>query len=99
MENIYDKTLAFVKERLKEEKVVGLDHALRVLKGCEFLGQGEKVDMDVLRIASLLHDISIPALGRKGHHEESARIAETFLREQGYVILFLDHYNILHHIN
>ena len=76
--------LAFAKERLKGERVTGLDHAMRVWRWCEVLAGDEEVDTDVLWAAALLHDISIPASGRPGHHEESARMVESFLREAGY---------------
>jgi uncharacterized protein len=33
------------------------EHSLRVLQLCELIGPAEKVDMDVLRVAALLHDI------------------------------------------
>ena len=84
MEALNERILGFAREKLKGERVTGLDHALRVWGWCEILGRGEAVDMDVLRAAALLHDISIRASGREGHHEESARIAEHFLRDIGY---------------
>lgn len=84
MEALYGRILAFARERLEGERVTGLDHVLRVLRWCEILGGGEEVDMDVLRAAALLHDVSIPASGRAMHYEESARMAEVFLREIGY---------------
>ncbi len=84
MEALFDRITAFAEERLKGERVTGLDHALRVWGWCRVLGRGEAVDMDVLRAAALLHDISIPLSGRRGHHEESARMAERFLREIGF---------------
>ena len=84
MEGLYERILAFARERLKGERVSGLDHALRVCRWCEILGRGEEVDMDVLRAAALLHDVSIPVSGRQGHYEESARMAEVLLRDIGY---------------
>ncbi|KON31218.1 hypothetical protein AC482_01575 [miscellaneous Crenarchaeota group-15 archaeon DG-45] len=84
MKEVRGRILAYAREMLKGEGVTGLDHALRVWRWCEFLGGGEGVDMEVLWAAALLHDISIPGSGRQEHHEESARMAEAFLREAGY---------------
>jgi uncharacterized protein len=84
MEGLYERILAFARERLKGERVSGLDHALRVWRWCENLGRGEEVDKDVLHAAALLHDVSIPVSGRQRHYEDSARIAEALLREIGY---------------
>lgn len=84
MEDYLERILAFARDRLKGEMVTGLDHALRVWRWCEILGLGEELDMEVMWAAALLHDISIPVSGRLGHHEESARVAERFLREVGY---------------
>ena len=84
MEGLYERILAFARERLKGERVSGLDHALRVWRWCEILGRVEEVDKDVLHAAALLHDVSIPVSGRQGHYEESARTAEALLREIGY---------------
>lgn len=84
MEALYERILAFARESLEGERATGLDHALRVWRWCEILGSGEEVDTDVLRAAALLHDISIPLSGRRGHHEEGARMAERLLRGIGY---------------
>jgi uncharacterized protein len=84
MEGLYERILAFARERLKGERVSGLDHALRVWRWCEILGRVEEVDKDVLHAAALLHDVSIPVSGRQRHYEDSARIAEALLREIGY---------------
>ena len=84
MEGLYERILAFARERLKGERISGLEHALRVWRWCEILVRDEEVDMDVLKAAALLHDVSIHVSGRQGHYEESARIAEVLLREIGY---------------
>ena len=41
------------------------DHTLRVLRLCEHIGPAERADMDVLRVAAVLHDIGRP------HQDES----------------------------
>ena len=42
------------------------DHTLRVLRLCEHIGPAEKADMDVLRVAAVLHDIGRP-------HQDASR--------------------------
>jgi uncharacterized protein len=42
------------------------DHTLRVLRLCEHIGPAEQADMDVLRIAAVLHDIGRP-------HQDASR--------------------------
>ena len=84
LETLYKEILTYAEERLEGERVSGLDHALRVLRWCEVLGRGQKVDMDVLRAAAYLHDVSVPSSGREGHYEESARMAEALLRKIGF---------------
>jgi uncharacterized protein len=42
------------------------DHTLRVLRLCEHIGPAEHADMDVLRVAAVLHDIGRP-------HQDASR--------------------------
>ena len=42
------------------------DHTLRVLRLCEHIGPAERADMDVLRVAAVLHDIGRP-------HQDASR--------------------------
>lgn len=73
----------FAEERLRGERVSGLDHSDRVYGWCEVLAKAEGGDLEVLRAASLLHDIAVPTVGRARHYEEGARIARQFLAEKG----------------
>jgi uncharacterized protein len=61
------------------------DHTLRVHKLCARIGKVEGADLEILEIASYLHDIGRPAQDEsKGiicHAEEGARIAAEFLNE------------------
>jgi len=84
MKGVDERVLRYVEERLKDEKVSGLDHSLRVLRWCERLAEGRDVDLEVLRLAALLHDISIPESGRLRHYDASAEMAVELLRELGY---------------
>jgi uncharacterized protein len=55
------------------------EHTLRVFRLCERIGQAERADMDVLRIAAYLHDIGRAGqdltLGALCHAEKGAEIA------------------------
>ena len=56
------------------------DHTIRVLRLCEHIGSEERADMDVLRIAAVLHDIGRPhqdaCLGSLCHAVHGAMLAE-----------------------
>jgi uncharacterized protein len=61
----------------------GWDHTLRVYHLCERMGPEEAADMEVLRIAALLHDIARgrqdESRGRLCHAEEGAEMARPML--------------------
>lgn len=61
-------------------------HNLRVMGLCERIGQAEGAEMQVLRLAVLLHDIGRAEERRTGecHAEISAREAFDLLHESGY---------------
>jgi uncharacterized protein len=56
------------------------DHTLRVLRLCEHIGPAEQADMDVLRVAAVLHDIGRPhqdaCRGSVCHAAHGALLAE-----------------------
>jgi len=56
------------------------DHTLRVLRLCEHIGPAERADMDVLRVAAVLHDIGRPhqdaSRGSVCHAVQGAVLAE-----------------------
>jgi len=60
------------------------DHTLRVYRLCEHIGKAEAVDMEVLLIAALLHDIGreCPACfnGNMCHAKKGAEIARSIIR-------------------
>lgn len=62
------------------------DHVLRVLANAEHIGQIEGANMEVLRTATLLHDIARADQNRTGqdHATEGARRAEEILSQTGY---------------
>lgn len=77
-----------IKEFIKSEmscSVHGLDHVMRVYNLCLHLAEGENVDMEVLKAATLLHDVandkeSRDKTGKTDHAVEGAKIAEEFLK-------------------
>ncbi|MFA4640845.1 HD domain-containing protein [Pyrococcus kukulkanii] len=61
----------------------GLSHTLRVLKLSLYIGSQEGADLEVLALASLLHDVARPLEDRgiiQDHAKESARIAKEILK-------------------
>ncbi|HDJ26651.1 MAG TPA: HD domain-containing protein [Candidatus Bathyarchaeota archaeon] len=81
--DVLEKVREFVREHLRGERVSGLDHAERVLYWCERLGEAVGANLEVLRLAALLHDVAVPTAGRERHFEEGARMAREFLSELG----------------
>ncbi len=67
------------------------DHVLRVLATAEHIGQIEGADMEILRTATLLHDIARADQNRTGldHAAEGARRAEEILTQAGYPAPFV----------
>ncbi|MFY0543210.1 HD domain-containing protein [Brevibacillus sp. H7] len=61
-------------------------HNLRVMSLCERIGREEGADMQVLRLAALLHDIgrAEERQTKQCHAEISAREAEVLLQAEGY---------------
>lgn len=61
-------------------------HFEGVLKYAKMLGKGEAVDMEVLEISVLLHDVSTLRGDYEEHHMKGAEIAEKLLKELNYPI-------------
>lgn len=63
------------------------DHTERVFKLCLRIGRKERADLEVLRLAALLHDIGREAEdrtnGRVCHAERSAELARRILKKHG----------------
>ncbi len=63
------------------------DHVLRVMRLAVQIARAEGADVDVVRLAALLHDVPLPdaqgAEARDGHHRAAARFARSFLRARG----------------
>ena len=85
-----DHTLAALQAQVKSlfEAARGShawDHTLRVFRLCEKIGRAEKADMDVVRVAALLHDIGRSrqddANGQLCHARKGAQMAAVMIRE------------------
>ncbi len=75
--------IEFCKKQVGSDPVSGLDHAQRVLKWCERIGEAEGADMGILRTAAILHDVGVPQ-GREIHHSAGAKLAKEFLHSISY---------------
>jgi uncharacterized protein len=75
----------FVRKRMKGISH-GIDHVMRVVKLCKYIGEMEGADLDVLIPAAYLHDIARADEIERGvdHAVEGAKIAAKFLEELGY---------------
>lgn len=76
----------------------GWDHTVRVLRLCERIGYEENADMDILRIAALLHDIGRDQQDRSQgticHAEAGMKLAKPIISRTGLPEDKID--NILH---
>lgn len=61
-----------------------MNHTLLVLRNSLLLAQNRKVDMDVVALAAILHDVAFYSAEREEHANEGAKIAEKYLKEHGY---------------
>ncbi len=61
-----------------------MDHTLVVLKNSLLLAKNRKVDLDVVALSAIMHDIAAFSSERKEHAEEGAKIAEEYLRKHEY---------------
>ncbi len=77
-----EEVLRAIERELKDDDVHGLGHALRVKKIARRIALEEGADVEVVEIASLLHDI---ARGVEGDHAEvGAEMARRILEDLGY---------------
>lgn len=88
-DKIIKKTEFFIKETLKDinPDVHGYRHVDRVRKWILVIGRAEKkVDLHLLEMAALLHDVGMGEQEKKGssHYIAGERIARNFLQSLGY---------------
>ncbi|MFH1968314.1 MAG: HD domain-containing protein [bacterium] len=89
MEDKFEKIKKIVEKELKECSGHNFDHVMRVYNMALHLAEGEKVDMEVIRLAALLHDIggkkeTSDATGKTDHAIESAKMAKPILEKLGF---------------
>lgn len=95
-----ERTVAFVKEKLKGAEA-GHDwwHIERVWKNAKCIGEGEEVDMFVVELGVLLHDIA-DAKFHDGDEEIGPRTAREFLVSEHVEERVIEHVeNIIRHIS
>jgi len=84
---LIERTREFARSFFEREGTHGFSHVERVFNLCLHIGREEGADLEVLALASLLHDIARPLedSGKvEDHALESARIARHFLLSLGY---------------
>ncbi len=76
--------LKLVRAVMPRDFVHGLPHVLRVVQLALKLAEGRSdVDVEVLTLAALLHDLGRAFSGKRHHAEVSAEVAEELLRSMG----------------
>ncbi len=88
MEAIYEKIRRIVEKELSCS-AHDMEHVMRVYKLCMRLAENEKVDLDVLKAAALLHDIARvkedkDKTGKVDHAVLGAEMAERILKELNF---------------
>jgi uncharacterized protein len=95
----YTDAVEFTRQYLKETAIKSphdlhpwglpehrMNHTLLVLKNSLRLAKNRKVNLDVVVLSAILHDIATFSSERKEHAEEGAKIAEKYLKEHGYPV-------------
>ncbi len=80
---IMEELHRIVKARLGHDILFGYPHALRVMENAEHIAERVEVNKNIVRIASLLHDIAFDGKNVVSHAEESAIAADKILKELG----------------
>ena len=82
MSNLIDNTILFVKEKLKDAEA-GHDwfHMQRVYKNALLIADGEKCDLEVVKLGALLHDIADSKF-HDGDESVGPKVAREFLESQ-----------------
>ena len=80
--SLIDKTILFVKEKLKDAEA-GHDwfHMQRVYKNALLIADGEQCDLDVVKLGALLHDIADSKF-HDGDESVGPKVAREFLESQ-----------------
>lgn len=93
----YEDVVEFTRERLKQTTGKWphnyhpwalpehrMEHTLLVLRNSLMLAANRKVNLDVIALSAILHDIAFYSSERREHADEGAKIAEKYLKEHGY---------------
>ncbi len=83
----FPKLIEKIKVHFQETSGHGFDHVMRVYHNAEMISEGEVVDMDVVRVSVLLHDIArhLQDIGEVNCHAEAgAKMATVILDEMGF---------------
>ena len=80
--SLIDKTISFVKEKLKDAEA-GHDwfHMQRVYKNALLIADGEQCDLEVVKLGALLHDIADSKF-QDGDESIGPKVAREFLESQ-----------------
>ena len=92
--DLIETTRQFVAEVLADEPSThDMSHIVRVENTCMNIHKKEGGDLQVLRLAALLHDVGIVREHKEGgnHAQYSAEIASEFLKENGAEAELIDH--------
>ncbi|WP_297476443.1 HD domain-containing protein [Thermococcus sp.] len=84
---LIERTREYARHFFEREGTHGFSHVERVFNLCIHIGKEEGADLEVLALASLLHDVARPleSAGKvEDHAAEGSRIARHFLRSLGY---------------
>lgn len=99
-QELLNKTEQYVRETLKEsESGHNWFHIERVWKNAKYIGKGENVNMLVVELGALLHDIADSKF-HNGDETIGPNMAKTFLTELNVEPAIIDHVvNIIKHIS
>lgn len=89
MEDNFEKIKTIVEAELKECSGHNFDHVMRVYNMALHLAKGENVDLEVIKIAALLHDIGgkkeiDDPTGKTDHAVEGAKMARLIMEKLGF---------------
>jgi uncharacterized protein len=85
--NIIEEVRKFVEEECKKQLLgeeLFENHISKVVENAKLLSNKFNVDLEVIEIAALFHDIGAVLFDRQNHHITSSKIAEDFLRKKNY---------------
>jgi len=88
-QDFYDKLIEKIKPYFKGDRGHGFDHTQRVYNLTLKISEGEDIDLDIVKIAALLHDIARTKEEEDEsicHAEEGVKIAKDILTEMDFPV-------------